>query len=190
LTTTMVRNASGTVNTAGCASRACQSGGSTPAAAGSTAANARPPPSRMPAAAPASVNPRHQMPNTSSGQNDEAATAKASPTPWARSSDETASMNASGTDQAAIVAARKPRSRPGSTSVDSTPATLSTSPVAAETNAANAPAAINPPSSSPGTVWMPSAAPGRSSSAASVLPSASSRGTYSRASQPDTIGNR
>ena len=34
----------------------------------------------MPAAAPRSVSPRHQMPSTSSGQNDDAATAKARPT--------------------------------------------------------------------------------------------------------------
>ena len=45
----------------------------------STAVTAPPPPARMPAAAPRSVSPRHQMPSTSSGQNDEAATAKAKP---------------------------------------------------------------------------------------------------------------
>jgi hypothetical protein len=59
-------------------------------------------------------------------------------------------MKANGTDQAAKVAARKSRSQPGSTSVDSTPATLTTRAVAAETNAENAPAAITPLSTSAG----------------------------------------
>ncbi len=87
LMTVIVRNAAGTVATAG-RDNSCPTG---PAPAHPvmlivTAAADVSPPTRIPAIAPASVKPRHQMPSTSSGQNVEAATANTSGTDSARSS--------------------------------------------------------------------------------------------------------
>lgn len=50
------------------------------------------------------VSLRHQMPSTSSGQNDEAATANASPTTVATGSDRAAPASANGTTTASTVA--------------------------------------------------------------------------------------
>lgn len=80
-TTTIVRNPSGTDHAAGHASSVCvQPGGARSARVASTAPSAAPPPVTSPATAPGGVSPRHQMPRTSSGQNEDADTAKARPT--------------------------------------------------------------------------------------------------------------
>ena len=65
-----------------------------------TAAPEPSPPTSSPAIAPASVSPRHQMPSTSSGQNVDAATAKASPTARATPTSGAASAASSGTTTA------------------------------------------------------------------------------------------
>src|SRR5215475_7894258 len=84
---TITANAIGTVQAAGCDISApvqpCRLG---PRTVTSTDAAANPPPTSRPAPAPVAVSPRHQVPSTSSGQNDDAATANASPTTWETSS--------------------------------------------------------------------------------------------------------
>ena len=82
----------------------------------------------------------------------------------------------------------KSRTRPGSTSVDSTPATLTTRPEEVDRNAANAPAAVIAPSTSPsapGAILV-----GSASTARSDCPVTSNSGTYSRDSAPTSMGNR
>ena len=62
-----------------------------------------------PAAAPGGVSRRHQMPSTSSGQKEDADTAKASPTASATGSPPTRTLAASGTAMARTVPSRKCR---------------------------------------------------------------------------------
>src|SRR3954452_23903370 len=88
-TATMVRKASGTVHSAGCATTApAQPDGARPTITLMTAVADVAPPTTIPATAPGAVSPRHQMPRSSNGQNVEAATAKASSTAWATASPE------------------------------------------------------------------------------------------------------
>src|SRR6185312_10024018 len=102
--------------------------------------------------------------------------------------------SSSGTTPATIAARLKSRTEPWppdqrpNRSVDSTPETDTSSPLAVDRNAANAPAATNPPNSCPGS--PPSAASGSTSTTASALPSRSRCGTYTRPSAPYTVGNR
>src|SRR5215469_13883141 len=104
----------------------------------------------MPAIAPNGVSRRHQIPSSSNGQNDDAATANASPTTSASDMPDTSSAAPNGTTAARQVATRKPRSpRSNNTSCDSTPATDSVSPDDVDRNAANAPPATRALSSSP-----------------------------------------
>src|ERR1700684_791861 len=80
-TTIITANASGTVQMAGCpSSTAPQPPCAAPNIVAIIAARHEPPPTTMPAAAPTLVSPRHQMPSTISGQNEEAAIANAQPT--------------------------------------------------------------------------------------------------------------
>jgi hypothetical protein len=101
----------------------------------------------------------------------------------------TAIASASGTPPATAVANRKSRTRPRSTSVDSTPDTLTTRPDDVDRNAANAPAVSTAPRMSP---KIPGTMPlcGSFSTAASVWPVTSNSGTYRRDSAPSMIGNR
>ena len=86
----------------------------------------------------------------SSGQNDDAATANASPTTSATAIERGASSDSTnGTTTASPAATRKSRTEPRSTSCDSTPATDTVSPDDVDRNAANAPAVTSAVSSSP-----------------------------------------
>ena len=147
-----------------------------------------PPPRNSPAAAPAAVSPRHQMPSTSRGHRVDAATAKTSPTVRERSSETTPIDRANGTAPARIAATRKSRTLPERTSVLSTPAMLTSRPDEVDRKAAMAPAATSAASSWPGI--PDSTEPGSSSTAASDAPVISNCGTYSRAKTPSTVGNR
>ncbi len=140
------------------------------------------PPTSSPAMAPGAVNPSHQMPSSSSGQNVEAATAKARPTVRATPTSGDDSETRHGTSTAKTAATRNavtPRSRrdPHRRPVTSwliTPATAIDSPLLVERNAANAPAVTNPVSrspSSPGTISR-----GSSSTSASPPPEAARSG--------------
>ena len=100
------------------------------------------PPTASPLAAPNAVSPRHQMPSTSSGHNVEAATANANPTLRDNSSPPAVvSANGIGISPPTTAASRKSRTRPGSTSVASAPAKLTSRPDEVARNAAIAPAA-------------------------------------------------
>src|SRR5690606_1267392 len=81
----------------------------------------------------------------------------------------------SGTMIDSTAASRKSLHRPFITSVNRTPARLTTSPLDVDRNAAAAPAATSPPSSHPAQ-FCPSTAVGTSSTAASVSPLTSSWG--------------
>src|SRR4029079_19586253 len=130
-------NAAGTVTIAGrWISSPSRLSGSRTKRLSSTAAVDRTPPTSNPAAAQSAVGPRHQMPSTSSGQNVEAATAKTSGTVSAKSSRCTVSAIAIGNTADATAANRKSFHRPRRTSVNSTPARLTTSPDDVDTNAA------------------------------------------------------
>ena len=114
-TTTITAKAIGTVHAAGWASSAPdQPPRSTPAIVADTASVARPPPASSPAIAPTSVRPRHQMPSTSSGQKDDAATANARPTTSATASDDAPNDSTNGTLTASAAAIRKSRTDPRS----------------------------------------------------------------------------
>ena len=110
-----VANATGTVAAAGWASSAPLQPGCGPrrAVTTRTAVAARPPPTTMPGERAGAVRPRHQMPSTSSGQKDEAATAKARPTASATARPVGAERQQVGADAAAT---RKPsrKARTGS----------------------------------------------------------------------------
>ncbi|KYG51307.1 hypothetical protein AWI43_28065 [Streptomyces sp. WAC04657] len=175
-TRTMVRKPSGTDQTAGQAIRVCgQPPGASPARVAMTAARAEPPPSRSPAIAPGGVSRRHQMPRTSSGQKEEAETAKARPTASATGTLEATTPTPSGTAVASRVASRKCRTpREGSTSWVRTPATDMVSPEAVERKAAKAPPARSAPSRSPGS--PPRIRSGRTRTAASAEPVRASSG--------------
>src|SRR5450631_1556934 len=104
-----------------------------------------------PAVAPAAVSPRHQIPSTSNGQNDDAATANASPTASASGSRAATSDSTSGAATATTVATRNALTLPslGRTSCAMTPATETVSPDDVDRNAAKAPAVTSAVSSSP-----------------------------------------
>lgn len=175
-TTTIVRKPSGTDQAAGQASIVwIQPAGASPARVASTALSAAPPPVTSPATAPGGVSPRHQMPSTSSGQNDDADTANARPTASATGTSVAATLPPSGTRIANSAAQRKLRAPHfGSTSWCSTPATAMVSPEAVDRNAAKAPPASSAPSSSPST--PPSIRSGSTSTAASASPVSASSG--------------
>jgi hypothetical protein len=189
LTTTTVRNAIGTVISAGWLNTLGAQLPVNPLTVFTTSAvNTSPPPTTMPAAAPTQVSLRHQTPSSRTGQNVDAASANDMPTDSEMSDGRSTIASASGTPPAMAVANRKSRTRPRSTSVDSTPDTLTTSPDEVDRNAANAPAVSTAPSTSPstpGAIFV-----GSASTAPSVPPVTSSSGTYSRDSAPMRTGNR
>ena len=178
-TATIVIPARGAVHAAGCESRASghpvRSG---LAIARRIAPRDSAPPTIRPAAAPASVRRGHQIPSSSSGQNVAAATVKASATAWAKGSELARTPSTRGTRTAATAAIRNDRigsrTRLLTTSWDSTPATVTVSPVAVARNAAAAPAltraVVSWPSGPPSRAW------GRSRTTASVCPVSSSSG--------------
>src|SRR4051812_20386441 len=175
LTTSTTTNATGTVINAGCCTNP---GAQSPVyrliTSATIAAITSPPPTIMPAPAPTHVSLRHQMPSTSTGQNVDAANANVTPMLSDTSFGRSNNASASGIVPAMIAAHRKSRTRPGSTSVDSTPDTLTTSPDDVDRNAANAPAEVTAPRiwpATPGTIFC-----GNASAAASVLPVTSSSG--------------
>src|SRR5690349_12224269 len=155
-TRTATRNAVGTVQAAGWARRAPSHPPPTelgpPRTVIVVAVRARTPPVTRPAVAPATDSRRHQTPRTSSGQNVDAATAKANPTVSARLVLTASQLAAYGTTTATTAASRKVRIRGTSPparrpmvrarkSWSMTPATEMVSPDAVERNAANAPPA-------------------------------------------------
>src|SRR5262245_31730292 len=147
-----------------------------------------PPPTSIPVAAPTQVSLRHQIPSSSTGENVDAASAKDIPTVSEMSVVRSTMATASGTTPATAVANRKSRTRPGSTSVDSTPATLTIRPDEVDRNAANAPAEVTAARispSTPGAILV-----GKASTARSDCPVTKSSGTYNRDSAPTSIGNR
>src|SRR4051795_11339988 len=103
-----------------------------------SAASTRPPPTNIPASAPGQDSLRHQMPSTSSGLNVDAASANVSPIDNEMSSGRSAIASPIGNSATSPVASRKSRTRPGSTSVDTTPATLTSSPDVLDRNTENA----------------------------------------------------
>ena len=117
---------------------------------------------RSPAIAPGAVSPRHQMPSISSGQNVDAASAKANVTELATEirSDDSASTRAARTPPAAAEPqcrdGREPRR--GRSPWPMTPAIDIVSPDEVDKNAANAPAVSRAASSSPP---LPPSDPGR-----------------------------
>src|SRR4051812_21999995 len=152
-TATMAAKASGTLQAAGWpSSTSLQLSGSPSYSVQTTPALAPRPPARSPATAPDGVSPRHQMPSTSSGQNVDAATAKARPTARATERSGAASAAARGTPTAAVAATRNavtPDQRSLRTSWARTPDTAMARPDDVERNAANAPAVTRPVSTSP-----------------------------------------
>src|SRR5581483_7461775 len=103
----------------------------------STAVPARMPPVTIPAAAPTVDKRRHQTPSTSSGQNVEAATAKARLTAVPTAMPPAPNDSPNGTSAAGIEAKRKLRTRPDparNTSCDSTDAVDTVRPAAVERN--------------------------------------------------------
>src|SRR5215831_10704434 len=109
---------------------------------------------RPPAVGGRAEHRRHEMPRTISGQNDDAAMAKAQPT--SRPSGKRLTGRAT---SVAIVPAMMAQSRnvptfPRMTSCDSAPATLTSRPEEVDRKAAKAPAATSAPSSSPGRPGM------------------------------------
>ena len=123
-----------------------------------------------PAAAPMSVSPRHQMPSTSSGQNEGGGDGEREPDHGDTSSAGDAQRQHQRHDAGHERGEPKSRIEPRPTrSVESTPAIAVSSPDAVDRNAANAPAATSAPSSWPARP-PPSAAPGSTSTTASVSP--------------------
>ena len=153
------------------------------------------PPATRPAAAPGAVSPRHQMPSTSSGQNVEAATAKARPTTWPTGRPAAGSARASGTDPASTAPRRKsrtvpsppprpPAARPGRAPRRSRRAGRTE----VDRKAANAPATRSASSSWPPR--PPTSAPGSARTTASVVAGEQQLGAYSRPSAPYSAGSR
>ena len=135
---------------------------------------ASPPPTRARPRRPTSVSPRHQMPSTSSGQNDEAATANASPTTrrHVRGGQRQQRQGTSDARWPATTAERGRRRqpvRPGRARRGEHPGHRREQARRVDRNAANAPAATRAPSSSPASP-PPSASPGSTSTTASVSP--------------------
>src|SRR5688572_26653217 len=163
----MVRNAAGTAKSAGRYSSVPKTVlGTTANIADTTDTPDTSAPTITPAMAPGAVSPRHQMPRTSSGQNVAAATANTSGTVMAKSSRVTDSASAIGATMPSTAASRNRCRRPRSTSVNSTPARLTSSPDDVARNAAAAPAATSAASSQP-PQFSPRAAVGSSNTAAS-----------------------
>ncbi len=138
-----------------------------------TAPATAPPPTSIPAIAPASVSRRHQMPSTSSGQNVDAATAKASPTARATPSPRRETASSSGTIDRRRPPARLEGARRRGTVGPARPGRArrpprSISPDDVDRNAANAPATSSAASSSP--PMPPTIRAGSSSTTVSAAP--------------------
>src|ERR1700722_14611113 len=113
------------------------------------AAQHPPPPISTPAMAPRQVRLRHQIPSTSSGQNDDAAIAKAQPTRMLAEKFSTASAATTATAPAPSAHQRNDRTPPRSTSWERAPPPVPSSPEGVDRRAARAPAATSAASAVP-----------------------------------------
>src|SRR5580704_15817684 len=148
--TIIVTKARGTVQIAGSLSRtAGHPDEPTPAMVSSTAIDEARPPRASPPMAPIQVKRRHQMPRSSSGQNVEAAMAKAHPTSTLMEMLRTARPRAVMTMPMAMAEKRNALTPPPMMSCDSAPDMLISSPDDVERKAAKAPAATRAPRTMP-----------------------------------------
>src|ERR1700733_10818844 len=157
-TTIITPKASGTVQIAGWPrSTAFHPLDAAPSIVATMAARQDPPPMAMPAVAPILVSRRHHIPSTISGQNDDAAMAKAQPT--RRANEKRLISSAAMVAIAPALMAHQRNVVPPRfmKSGDSAPATLTSRPDEVDRKAANAPAATSAASSSPGSPGSSSA---------------------------------
>jgi hypothetical protein len=145
-------------------------------------------PTTIPTTAPGAVNPGHQMPSTSSGQNVEAATANAEVTSTPTSMLAAGSASSTTPLAAASGVNRSRRSVPGTRSCDSAPDTASSSPSEVARNAAKAPAVSSAVNRAPTGPWSTRA--GSATTTVSVAPDRYSSGASTAPSSPYTPGNR
>jgi hypothetical protein len=152
------------------------------------AARQDPPPISMPIAAPVLVSRRHQIPSTISGQNDDAAMAKAHPTSRASENRSISSAAVVATAPAISAHHRKEVTPPFMKSCDSAPATLTSRPDEVDRKAAKAPAATRAASISPGSPGSSNDGNARTTLSESV--DRYSCGACSLVSTASTAGNR
>src|SRR5699024_9239148 len=107
------------------------------------------PPVTIPAMAPDTVNPRHQIAKSTTGANDEAVKVKTMATAPARANPVVKTVAIQGNTMARMAPIRIPRTVPPKTSRETTPEMETTNPDAVDKNAAKAPPATRAVSRSP-----------------------------------------
>src|SRR5699024_847227 len=144
------------------------------------------PPVIFPAMAPGTVNPRHQIANTTTGASDEAVKVKTMATAPASASPVVKNVAMMGITMAKMTPIRNPRTEPPKNSWETTPEMETTNPETVDKKAANAPPATRAVSRSPET--PENSAPGNCNNAVSVLVPPANSGRTARATTPRIIG--